>query len=377
MEYVGALARLVEAGRAHVALAATDGSVLRRVQRLLERPEPSAPGWTPMLVAVLMVVGIAPIGLTTQANATQAETVAPVTAVGAAVPQAAVAPVAPVAPVVVETPASAAPTLAPVAVPAQRGAAPQVTVPDVTPGFPATVQLDDPLRARMVALEEQLAELARQEEELKHAREIEQAVAAHETLRSEYEQARAEAARMQVLVETGRAEREMGEQVQARARELERGVQRAANEVAFRERNAALQQQRIAQMAEYDALRKQYERLVAESETAKQRAEIAQLHAQRELDRQRQAAAEQRMSRIEENAAIAPGDVVSITIEGESDLPLTYTVSGDGAIRVPLLGRFAVQGRNAAAVRDEIRGTLTRTGLKPGASVNVEVLRMP
>jgi hypothetical protein len=229
----------------------------------------------------------------------------------------------------------------------------------------------------MVALEEQLAELARQEEELKQAREIEQAVAAHETLRSEYEQARAEAARMQVLVETGRAEREMGEQVQARARELERGVQRAANEVAFRERNAALQQQRIAQMAEYDALRRQYERLVAESEQAKQRAEAARIQAQRELDRQRQVIDERRMVTVLDNAAIAPGDVVRITIEGESDLPSTYTVSGDGAIRVPLLGRIVVQGRNAAAVRDEIRNTLTRTGLKPGASVNVEVLRMP
>src|SRR5690606_36743866 len=91
--------------------------------------------------------------------------------------------------------------------------------------------------------------------------------------------------------------------------------------------------------------------------------------------RERAAAVARRLAPIDDNAAIARADVVRVEIEGETDLPSEYTAGEDGAIRLPLLGRFAVQGRTPADLASDIRGALTRSGLKPDAAVRVQVLR--
>lgn len=370
MEYVSALTRLAEARQMHVALAATDGSLLQRVQRLLDRSEPMASGWTPMVVAVLVMVGLVPVGLTTMAGAAPVGTSRAAVAEAAAQPDQAAAPVA----VPVPSEASSAP------------AAPAIAVPVIVPVHPAPVveaphavapvhQAGDEevLRAQMATLEAQLGELKRQQVELERRREESQAAAMIENARSELDAARAELARVQGLVETGRADRQMAEATQARVRTLERSVQQAEHEAEFRQRTAALAQEQAAQMAQYDVMRQQYAQLLAERDAATQRAVAAQVEA--EMHRERAAAAPRRLSRLDDQAAIAPGDVVRVVIEGETELPSDYEVSGDGGMRLPLLGRFVVQGRTAAAVRAEIRRALDRTGLRPGAAVRVEVMR--
>ena len=76
------------------------------------------------------------------------------------------------------------------------------------------------------------------------------------------------------------------------------------------------------------------------------------------------------------NRPIAAGDIVLITIEGESELPTVYRIREDGTIRVPLLGAFKVIGQTPAQVREAIGTRLSDSRLGSPAKVQV-TLRGP
>lgn len=390
MEYVRALTHLAKAGEMQVALAASGGSLLHRVQRLLGQPAAAASGWTPTLGALLVVAGLTPLGVTTMLGAQAADEprVAAEAAADVSVAPAPVATVERVVPVSVDqhaAPVVAGRSVEPVPVeqtaapvPAAPVTAPTLAEPQVAAPVPHAVAVGDAtneeavLRSHLAALATQLETLKRQQLDIEQQRAEAQAAAMVESVREELEAARAEHERQRMLVEIGRADGQALVEVQARVRTLERTLQTIQNEAEYRQRAAALQQQQAAQMTQYDQLRQQYEALLTERSAAGQlQVELAREAARRE----RAAAVARRLAPIDDNAAIARADVVRVEIEGESDLPSEYTAGEDGAIRLPLLGRFAVQGRTPADLAADIRAALTRSGLKPDAAVRVQVLR--
>ena len=74
---------------------------------------------------------------------------------------------------------------------------------------------------------------------------------------------------------------------------------------------------------------------------------------------------------------IVTGDVLSIEIAGEPALPRAYRVGEDGVIRLPLLGSVEARGRTADQVRDEIRRVLMDRRLKEDPVVTVTRRQKP
>lgn len=74
--------------------------------------------------------------------------------------------------------------------------------------------------------------------------------------------------------------------------------------------------------------------------------------------------------------AIAAGDFLLVTIEGESELPTVYRIGSDGAIRIPLLGSFKVVGQTPDQVREAIGKKLSDSRLGSGSRVRVAIRRM-
>lgn len=88
-------------------------------------------------------------------------------------------------------------------------------------------------------------------------------------------------------------------------------------------------------------------------------------------------AADERSSIVMDAAAQAqPGDILSIEIAGEPDIPRTYRVDQNGTIRLPLVGMIPVAGLTTQAVRDRLSEVLKQRQLGEGRSVTV-VLRRP
>jgi hypothetical protein len=75
------------------------------------------------------------------------------------------------------------------------------------------------------------------------------------------------------------------------------------------------------------------------------------------------------------NARLRQRDVVRLVIEGEPLLPRDYVVGQDGAIRVPFLGAIAAEGRTADDVRTQIVRELAARNLKANAAVTVAARR--
>jgi beta-lactamase regulating signal transducer with metallopeptidase domain len=75
------------------------------------------------------------------------------------------------------------------------------------------------------------------------------------------------------------------------------------------------------------------------------------------------------------SATVRAGDLLVIVIASEPDLPRLYTVRPDGTIRMLFLGPIRVAGQTAAQVRDSLGRLLTERKLGSGAEVRVAVRR--
>jgi hypothetical protein len=73
------------------------------------------------------------------------------------------------------------------------------------------------------------------------------------------------------------------------------------------------------------------------------------------------------------NETIRPGDVLSVEISGESDLPRTYVVQADGTVRLPILGAIKVAGQTAQQAGQAITKQVSR--VNSSASVHVTLRR--
>jgi hypothetical protein len=77
----------------------------------------------------------------------------------------------------------------------------------------------------------------------------------------------------------------------------------------------------------------------------------------------------------DQNQAVKRGDVLRITIQGEPDLPTTYTVTADGTIRIPFLGVTRVSGLTAADIRTAVGKQLADKKLGAADRVTVTLMR--
>jgi beta-lactamase regulating signal transducer with metallopeptidase domain len=75
------------------------------------------------------------------------------------------------------------------------------------------------------------------------------------------------------------------------------------------------------------------------------------------------------------DARAQAGDVLSIEIEGEPGLPRSYRVEADGSIRLPLLGAIRVAGLSAAQAEEAIAGALRARQLAAGKAVKAVLHR--
>jgi Zn-dependent protease with chaperone function len=152
-------------------------------------------------------------------------------------------------------------------------------------------------------------------------------------------------------VDIGAERRETLEEAKIRMAAAAERLRAARAEFDLTQEEIALRQMRTA------ALR----RLV--SETADQHARALQ-------------AADERASIVMDAAAQAqPGDILSIEIAGEPDIPRTYRVDQDGTIRLPLVGTIPVAGLTTQEVRDALTEALYQRQLAEGRSVTVTLRR--
>jgi polysaccharide export outer membrane protein len=68
---------------------------------------------------------------------------------------------------------------------------------------------------------------------------------------------------------------------------------------------------------------------------------------------------------------LGPGDVLDIAVWNYKDLSMTATVTPDGTISYPLIGRLAVAGRTLEEVRSELLAAVARQIRDPKLAVNL------
>lgn len=355
LTYVTALSSLASISTPQFALSAAGGSLRDRVRRLIEPTTHSASpkgAWIAMVPILLVIALVAPQAWSAQAT----------------------------------TPAIDAPVV--------NAAAPAViatTAPDVIPVEQATAST----RAREV--ERAKAEAERQLEERSAAARREQVSAARAKVRELVEQGlmtreaqRArEADEIRRVIEAREAQETTQEVARRRAERARQATDVALLESKLRSAEAALSRQK--ELAEKGLTTRQ-SLVAAEEELTQLRIHLEHAKAQR-IDREYQErldvrrhqtqeleerglAAHRNLPTLDANATLEPEDRVTITIDGEPDLPKTFTVRADGSIRFPFLGSIRVQGLTTSQVQNAIQKLITDKGLARNPAVTVSAWRM-
>jgi hypothetical protein len=78
---------------------------------------------------------------------------------------------------------------------------------------------------------------------------------------------------------------------------------------------------------------------------------------------------------VDQNRDVRAGDLLRIEISGEPGLPVRYEVSADGTIRIPFLGLMKVAGRTPAQIQEQLQRALTERKLAERAEVAVRIVR--
>jgi beta-lactamase regulating signal transducer with metallopeptidase domain len=390
VEYAGALASLAALTCVPgPAVAATGGSLLERVQRLLagREHEHAAPGWLAAVFVAIVAVSLAPVTIRSSAPAGQAgagaQDAPAQTAAGGPDVFKSVDPaelkVEGTEPLKVgpaegsrNTPGAAGATSAPEATPLQSG---QPTPPPSS----AADSLQDERRTedlRRVAAERELRAA-------EHAVEMERLALVAETVQresrlaiaaatAELEAVRVELERAQRMMERGLGSADDVRRQTALLRNAEARLQAAQHQANISKRELELKQ-RAAELQ----LERERAQLDASQAGDPSYVEITrQLEAlERMLRTLRAATGASDLPALAEGALIEPGDVLRVEIAGEPLLPVSYAVDERGEIRLPLLGALRAQGLTAMQVGEEIARQLAGKGLKAGPSVTVSGFR--
>ncbi|HUF48328.1 MAG TPA: M56 family metallopeptidase [Vicinamibacterales bacterium] len=403
LEYVSALASLAAMTAVPAtALAATDGSLVGRVRRLLsperlDEPTGSVSWVAAAGIALAIVAAAAAVPLATGSGDVP-EVPEPVLLTSDT----------PQAPTAVP-PAGGVPAGQPAGVP---GGVPAGVVGGV-PGEPAPQtpparerQADaraEELRKAVNLAEHQWRDAQRQIELQKLELELKQA-----QLENQFalKTAEAELEALQRELKEARARLEVGLARPEEVRTLELQLQRAEQQyvtargaLEMRQREFELRRQEFDLRAEYERRLSELEmaggetRALLEAELrsgvdlAREQAVLAERELRRRIDeavrdhplQAELAAREADLARwvdvLEAGATLRQGDVVRIVIEDEPFLPRDYRIGDDGAIRVPFLGAIAAEGRTADEVRTQIVRELAARNLKRDAAVTVTARR--
>jgi beta-lactamase regulating signal transducer with metallopeptidase domain len=409
--YVSALSDLAAMGLPKTVLAATGGSLLTRVRRILGGGEPAAStggAWVPGLIALVVLGAVVPAlgsGLLTQADATtQARTdnVAIIEEAAAKPPQ-------------------AEPREAEVPVQATTAPPPSVEIAELL-ATQTTAERDRILRDIQVLLEqlrrqasESSVHLDRDRLALEHARAEIDTKHQLEASKVQLDDLFKQRARMRQLVEKGLASHDELARMENRIQELEMTMAHAREQMDVRMKELEIAKRELAnresgQQSRHDELARVYAELLARKGHLDQqarevtRAEAAEMERlsrqyksafeaykqandemQEPRERSRLAAARSAFEyrKVQLLAETVPvtnpaeqiraGDVLFVEISGESELPQAYLVERDGTVRLPILGAIKVVGLNVQQAGQAIKKQVSR--VNSSANVNVSLRR--
>jgi polysaccharide export outer membrane protein len=74
-----------------------------------------------------------------------------------------------------------------------------------------------------------------------------------------------------------------------------------------------------------------------------------------------------------ESNSVGPGDVFTLHIVGEDDLPTEYTVAPDGTVDLPFVHRLTVEGLEVQQISDLVRAELIGQQIYSDPSVSVSI----
>ena len=355
-----------------LALAATDGSLMARVRRILGRTE-STPdtgaGWLPLLVCVALAGTLATAFLGGRLHPRAAGMGSALLQASASMPN---------------------PDAAPVPSP-QPGPVEQSPAPTAGAQSPDQARETPPDQAR----ERQIEELRKLEREIEDSRR--EQTTANERERLKIDQLRSEATfknevqktqleleqlkktlqLAQRKVEVGTANPDEVEQLLLKIRQAERqmndlNVARSLEEAKLQLGQRELEQRDVYERrrAAADELRRKIEaveRARADGDVERDR-QLERLRGVREVDARARTTLAARAELADvpaENLSMRPdgeririGDIMSVEIAGEPDLPRMYTVQSSGTIRLPLIGAIRTEGSTAEQVAKDLRSLL-------------------
>lgn len=403
LDYVSALTDLAAMSVPKTALAATGGSLLTRVQRILGTGDGTAsPGgaWIPALVAMLVLGAVAPAITSSGVD----DPLGPGSQ--APVNVAVIEEAQPQQPPATEPQASAGGTVQGPFVGGVPGGAPESVPGEFASAVagPARLQeqstaADERARAEAVrALVEQASEERRQLDEQRLAlerRKIETEVRQRlEALKVELDGLVKERDRAKRQFDVGLLTADAVAKIEQRIHELELQMVQAQHQMAQRLEELALAQK-------YEAVQRTYDERLALAERMRARAEIgvwdardaraqiaqlerqlAELKAMLERGEVSPALERTREERVRDqaepvanpNEPIRSGDVLAVEIAGETELPRTYVVQPDGTIRLPLLGSIRVAGMTARQAEQTITKQIVPRFIR-SATVHVSLRR--
>jgi hypothetical protein len=212
-------------------------------------------------------------------------------------------------------------------------------------------------------------ETARSEKELKN-----------QTLKTqlELEQLKKTLDTMKRRVEVGTANPSEIEQLVLQIRQAETQLQDLRESHDLETAKHDLRQRELEQNDVYERRRAEADQLRRKIEGLERERTDRDVERERQLERLRQAqeldararvtyerANAEFADRLTENLPVRPdgervriGDVMSVEISGEPDLPRMYTVQSSGTIRLPLIGAIRAEGSTAEQVAKDLRSLL-------------------
>jgi hypothetical protein len=138
---------------------------------------------------------------------------------------------------------------------------------------------------------------------------------------------------------------------------------------AARERVAGLEQQ----LREYRMALEQYQRALELDEAGQREARARATRGRAEYRLREEELVAEAGPAIGATETIRSGDVMSVEISGEDDLPRAYTVRSDGTVRLPILGSIKVAGLTTQQAGQTIAKQVSR--VNSSAKVHVSVRR--
>jgi len=409
--YVNALTNLATmTAHTPLALAATDGSLLRRVRRLLASTPDERPsgGWLSMAVVVVVLAGLTPVMMAIGTGDQEADAARPAAPAAAAVP--APAPTPTTRPVATPTPGPRAVSPAPAAIAAtpRPAAQPAVQAPTADAAERAASEARqqlEALRQRLEERERELSTLSQREREIEEQRALTELKLRSEAAREALETATQELQRAVRRHEIGIADEDAVTAARARVAAAERERRRIDADLGTIPLRRQIEAQRATTERERARLQQQVEAALARANGSAELARSqASLNARaveelsaglQQLDAARSRLApdhpdvrrlEAQLRELERQVAglfpiddpsaqVRAGDVLVIDIAGEDQLPKRYTVEPGGTIRLPLIGPVQVAGGTAAQARVAIARALSERKLGQGRAVTVVIHR--